>query len=100
MANNNPFYVCEKYYLLMFETAIAATKAVSDELSLHQAIEATKLWAEKTGSPITFSRPEEVILLIEKQNKQWKVIIGEKIGWITTEIWQEIKSLESPNDED
>lgn len=111
----NKFYVCEKYYLLIYETkqasdkALAATTLAADRsgllaqgaafaasasLTAAGGVSLGDHWSEKLKSKVLYSNPREPIFVIKKEEERfWNVIIGEKIGWIIVQNWLEIKEL-------
>ena len=118
MTNSNPFYVCEDYFLLIYETkenaaagrampgwvdpaAVAvATAAVAGRLVLRGGVPlygeaAAEYWSKRLNSRVLFSNPNEPIFLIKKEDKYWHVIIGERVGWIIAEDWIGIKELKN-----
>jgi len=107
---NNPFYACEKYYLLIYETKkiaawakatpspcsawTAAEVAVAAETAVVAVVAvAAEYWSKRLNSRVLFSNPGEPIFLIKKEDKYWNVIIGEKIGWIIADDWLGLKLL-------
>ena len=92
---NNPFYVCEKYYLLIYETKEDASppnpgfSAISD----HNRKYMSNIFSKELMSTVACSIPGEPIFVVEKEDKYWHVIIGERIGWIIVEDEAELKNL-------
>jgi len=103
---NNNFYICDKYYLLLFPTKELATKSKTQPLlkenfySVQEAEFSARVWSKHFGSKVVFTSPKEPIFVIEKCDNIWNVLIGEKTGWITAEKWLEIKPLVLENDND
>ena len=88
MTNNNPFYICEKYYLLIYETKENAVAAPS-----MAAAAWPEYWSKELNSRVSFSNPNEPIFLVKNEGKYWNVIIGERGGWIIVEDWLRLKAL-------
>jgi hypothetical protein len=98
---NNQFYMCEKYYIFIFDTkynAIVTSKnSAGGSATPRAAIHAAAYWSKELNSRVTYSDPGEPIFVLKKDGEFWNVIVGEKIGWIVVVNWMKIKQLEKNN---
>lgn len=113
--NTNPFYICQKYCLLIYETrerAAATSKTAMERAHSGDIVERSGVaywgpdperavrvtadfWSQYLKSKVIFSLPKEPIYVISKDHHYWHVIIGNKFGWIIVRDWLQIKQLEN-----
>jgi len=101
MSTNNQFYICEEYYLLIYETKAGAIKAVDAVIcradhpraNMAMLMEA-QVFSKRLNLRVSYSQPNEPIFLIKAEEFYWNVIIGERVGWISVRDWHKIKKLE------
>jgi len=114
MNYSNNLYVCEKYYLLVYETkeiaAAAFPEGAAREIAAGVQTPSTKItkdmfvegvaayWSGVLNSKVAWVQPGEPILFVEKNDSFHKILVGEKIGWIAASEWLNIKPLENKND--
>jgi len=96
----NPFYVCEGYYLLIHETQETLKEAVvRSATSAFYAQDEARYCSEQYKTKVTFSYPNELIMVLSKNGVYWNVIIGERVGWIACSSWINIHPLKNYNSE-
>jgi len=102
LIQDNTFFICEEYYLFVFETEDGARDA---DLLGYFPIDATAdcmlvdkdtdFWARELKEKVTCVNPGELIYLLDKFDKWWHVIADERIGWIIAEKGFPFKSFGS-----
>lgn len=100
---NNTFFVCEDYYLFLFETENGARDAdllgyFPDKKLIEKGLSnSVAWWSTELKEKVTRANPGELVYLLDRIDKWWHVIIGERIGWIIAEDWLSFKTY-STND--
>jgi hypothetical protein len=92
-------YVCNDYYVLLFENdehMERLTKGLYISTWAHGTITAgywSMFWSKELNQKVTYIPPKEPFYVVKKSNdeKNWLVIVDEKIGWIIVEKWLNIK---------
>jgi hypothetical protein len=113
----NTFYSSADFCMIAYETkekameakecydyALMRTQLCEECIAtpwLNEARGAAKYWAKKLNCFTYFSNIDDLIFIveIEKSNTEeepeyWKVIIGERVGWIIKEKWMEFNLIE------
>lgn len=89
----NNFYKTDYSFLLYERLELARTAREiyllgnSDEpcfpdVYYGRAADEAGYWSQKLNTNVSYTIPEDIFFVIEKQEKYWFVISGEKIGWI------------------
>ena len=77
----NDIAFCRDFPLLIYETKSIAercARAGGDSATASLA----EYWSRETRTKVTYCLPGSPIFVLEKSDEFWKVIIGERVGWI------------------
>jgi hypothetical protein len=97
---NNAFYICDEYFLLIYETREILSSIRRPEPPVVREMDHVKYWIDRFKPTKTkFSYPKEPIFLIERYKRghgceHWKIIVGENIGWTVIFDFMNVKPLE------
>lgn len=108
-------YVCTSHNLIVYETenfahyAIETRKAVfskdpskfardrmRDAVAREDfptAITTAQYWANKFKCKIWAIKPNVPFLILDKRDKYWNILVGDKIGWIIMRPWLTMKEI-------
>jgi hypothetical protein len=50
-------------------------------------------WANKFKCKVWATRPNVPFLILDKRDKYWNVLIGDRIGWIIMRPWLTVKEI-------
>lgn len=92
MIMSNNLYVCKNINLLIFETKDLAVSAWLRDAEAFHKLPNSDFWEKILGGKIIgFISPNDVIMLLKKEDHYWHVISGEKVGWIVaSNSWVEV----------
>jgi hypothetical protein len=89
---------CDNFYILLFEkedNLDFIMKGIYVSTWAHSTITAgywSMYWSKKLDQNVTYISPKEPFYVVKKSDeKNWLVIVNEKIGWIIVEKWLNIK---------
>lgn len=94
-------YGCQKYYLMIFPTAITAAELAEDgrtsfahDAQLIGAAAAADFWSKELNCKVQYSNPNDIFMIVDQKqidNQIYiKILCGEKLGWIILKDWVEI----------
>jgi hypothetical protein len=100
---NNPFYICRSLHFLLFETREEAMLRINSPTANYATNAAyaqdyaTDL-SQELDINIQCTQPENIYWILKKEGTLWKVINGEKIGWIIVVVAENFKPLAAENE--